>query len=125
MPYGLLLTGEFVLKSAPQLGYIGLQTIGPLIHRNRETRHVLRFGPLWYVVAMSKRFITRLKPEQVRALEEISRAHGGVKISEVIRLAIAEYIASESKRMRAARQPLYGQAVGRPLWMGPEHERRA
>jgi hypothetical protein len=36
------------------------------------------------------------------------------------RLAIAEYIASKSERVKASRQPLYGQGVGRALWMGLE-----
>jgi len=42
------------------------------------------------------------------------------RISEGIRLAIAKYIASESKRNKAAREPLYGPCVGKPLWMSAE-----
>jgi hypothetical protein len=35
----------------------------------------------------------------------------------MIRLAIAEYIASELERIKASGQPLYGQGVGRALWV--------
>jgi hypothetical protein len=73
---------------------------------------------------MLRRYIAWLDTENLRALEKIGRSHGGLKIAQMIRLAIAEYIANESERIKASRQPLYGQGVGRALWMGPETKRR-
>jgi hypothetical protein len=74
---------------------------------------------------MLRRYTAWLDTDNLRALEKIGRSHGGLKIAQMIRLAIAEYIASESARIKAARQPLYGQGVGRALWMGPETKGRA
>lgn len=71
---------------------------------------------------MMKRWTARLDANDVRALEEIGRERGGLSVSKVIRLAVAEYIANESKRMKAAREPLCGQAVGKPLWMDADAE---
>ena len=68
---------------------------------------------------MLRRYTAWLDTENLRALEKIGRSRGRLKISQMIRLAIAEYIANESERIRASRQPLYGQGVGRALWMGP------
>jgi hypothetical protein len=73
---------------------------------------------------MLKRYTAWLDTDNLRALKKIGRSHG-LKIAQMIRVAIAEYIASESERIKASRQPLYGQGVGRALWMGPEIKRRA
>ena len=83
---------------------------------------VLPLGALCYGADMMKRWTARLDANDVRALEEIGRDRGGLSVSKVIRLAVAEYIANESKRMKAAREPLCGQAVGRPLWMDVDAE---
>jgi hypothetical protein len=72
---------------------------------------------------MLRRYTAWLDTENLRALEKIGRSHG-LKIAQMIRVAIAEYIASESERIKASRQPLYGQGVGRALWMGPETKGR-
>jgi hypothetical protein len=73
---------------------------------------------------MLRRYTAWLDTDNLRALEKIGRSHGGLKVAQMIRLAIAEYIASESERVKASHQPLYGQGVGRALWMEPEIERR-
>jgi hypothetical protein len=73
---------------------------------------------------MLRRYTAWLDTENLRALKKIGRSHGGLKVAQMIRLAIAEYIASESERITASRQPLYGQGVGRALWMGPETKGR-
>jgi hypothetical protein len=73
---------------------------------------------------MLKRYTAWLDTENLRALEKIGRSRGGLKIAQMIRLAIAEYVANESKRIKASCQPLYGQGVGRALWMEPEIKRR-
>jgi hypothetical protein len=83
---------------------------------------VLALCALCYGADMMKRWTARLDANDVRALEEIGRERGGLSVSKVIRLAVAEYIANESKRMKAARQPLYGQGVGKPLWMDADAE---
>ena len=68
---------------------------------------------------MLKRFITRLDAEELSVLGEIGRSHG-LKIAQVIRVAIAEYVATEKERTKAASEPLYGQGVGKALWMDGE-----
>ena len=69
---------------------------------------------------MLRRYTAWLDTEDLGALKKIGQSHGGLNIAQMIRLAIAEYIASESERIKASRQPLYGQGVGRALWMGPD-----
>ena len=73
---------------------------------------------------MFKQCTTRLDTDEVQALEEIGRSRGGLSVSQVIRLAVAEYIATEPKRIKPVRQELFGQAVGKPLWMGSEQDTR-
>jgi hypothetical protein len=80
---------------------------------------------LYYRGHVLRRYTAWLDTQNLQALKEIGRSHGGLKIAQMIRLAIAEYIASESERIRASRQPLYGQGVGRALWMGPETKGRS
>jgi hypothetical protein len=73
---------------------------------------------------MLRRYTAWLDIDNLRTLEKIGRSRGGLKIAQMIRLAIAEYVASESERIKASRQPLYGQGVGRALWMEPETKGR-
>ena len=80
---------------------------------------------LYYRSRMLRRYTAWLDTQSLRALKEIGQSHGGLKTAQMIRLAIAEYIASESERIRASHQPLYGQGVGRALWMGPETKDRS
>jgi hypothetical protein len=68
---------------------------------------------LYYLGRMLRRYTAWLDTENLRALKRIGRSHGGLKIAQMIRLAIAEYIASESERIKASRQPLYGQGVAK------------
>ncbi len=71
---------------------------------------------------MLKRFTTRLDTGELRALKQIGQSHGGLSISKVIRVAVVGYIASESERLKAAREPVYGQGIGKALWMGSDKD---
>jgi hypothetical protein len=51
-----------------------------------------------------KRSNVYLQPEDLEALEEIGKRKGGLKLAQMIRLAISEYIARERGTQREAKE---------------------
>ena len=68
---------------------------------------------------LSRRYTGRSDAADLRANWTVLKPRQRV-LSQEIRLAIAEYFANEGRPKPPG--PLYGQAVGRPLWMDAENE---